>query len=354
MRLTIVVLALASTLLFGCATPGTQNSGAARIAAAQLVRDDLFVPARDPGIQIQVRNKRPASLTRFSPERTVLFVHGATYPSHTSFDLQLDGMSWMDFIASHGYDVWLLNVRGYGGSTRPAEMAQPADINSPIVRGEVAVRDIGAVVDHILARRGISKLNLLGWSWGTTLMATYATQQPAKVNRLVLYAPQFVRETPSLVQAGAKLGAYRIVARDQALNRWLTGVPEAKKATLIPQGWFDAWADATWATDPEFGSRKPALLRAPNGILQDSSESWGAKPGKPYWDAEKLVVPTLLVVSEWDRDTPPYMAQNLFPKLVNAPWKRLVVLAEGTHTIMMEKNRMDLFNTVQQFLEEKR
>jgi esterase/lipase len=30
----------------------------------------------------------------------------------------------------------------------------------------------------------------------------------------------------------------------------------------------------------------------------------------------------------------------------------MVTLAEGTHTIMLEKNRVDLFNAVQQFLEE--
>jgi len=63
-------------------------------------------------------------------------------------------------------------------------------------------------------------------------------------------------------------------------------------------------------------------------------------------------VPTLLVVAEWDRDTPPYMAQTLFPLLVNAPGKRLVMLAEGTHTIVMEKNRLKLFEAVQSFLDE--
>lgn len=46
------------------------------------------------------------------------------------------------------------------------------------------------------------------------------------------------------------------------------------------------------------------------------------------------------------------MAQALFPLLVNAPWKRLSLLGEGTHTILMEKNRMLLIRTVQQFLEE--
>ncbi len=77
---------------------------------------------------------------------------------------------------------------------------------------------------------------------------------------------------------------------------------------------------------------------------------WGA--GKSYYDPAKITVPTMLVLAEWDRDTPPYMAQTLFPLLINAPGKRLVTLAEGTHTIIMESNRMKLFEAVQSFLDE--
>ena len=72
------------------------------------------------------------------------------------------------------------------------------------------------------------------------------------------------------------------------------------------------------------------MLRAPNGTVQDTADYWAA--GKAYYDPAKITVPTLLVLAEWDRDTPPYMAQTLFPLLVNAPGKRLVLLAEGTHT----------------------
>ena len=85
-----------------------------------------MVPSADPGIEIYVRNKRPADMTAFRPERTVLYVHGATYPASTAFDLALDGLSWMDYIAARGYDVYLLDVRGYGKSTRPQEMARGA------------------------------------------------------------------------------------------------------------------------------------------------------------------------------------------------------------------------------------
>ena len=327
----------------------TMASGALA-QSPQIVTEEMMVPS-DPGIELYVRNKRPADLTAFRPERTLLYVHGATYPASTAFDLKLDGLSWMDYIAARGYDVYLLDLRGYGKSTRPKEMAEDPKANPPIVRGDTAVKDIGTVVDFILARRNVPRLNLMGWSWGTVTMATYTTQNPRKVERLVLYAPGWIRQTASLVQAGpGPLGAYRTVTREQALQRWMTGVPEDKKATLIPAGWFDTWADATFATDPEGAKATPPVLRAPNGVVQDSNEYWSA--GKAYYDPAKITVPTLLVQAEWDRDLPPYMAQTLFPLLVNAPGKRYVMLPEGTHTIIMEKNRLMLFEAVQQFLDE--
>jgi pimeloyl-ACP methyl ester carboxylesterase len=343
-------MALKSLVAALCITLVASVAGA-RAQSQSLVTEEMMVKSPDPGIEIFVRNKRPANMNSFRPERTVLFVHGATYPAHAAFDLKLDGQSWMDYIASRGYDVYLLDVRGYGKSTRPKEMAEDAKNNPPIVRGDTAVKDIGTVGDFVLARRNIPRLNLLGWSWGTTLMATYTTQNPAKVERLALYAPSWIRQTPSLVQTGpGPIPAYRTVRRDAALGRWLTGVPEDKKAALIPAGWFDAWADATFASDPDGAKQNPPVLRAPNGVVQDGAEFHGA--GKPYYDPAKITVPTLLVLGEWDRDTPPYMAQTLFPLLVNAPGKRFVMLAEGTHTIMMEKNRLELFKAVQGFLDE--
>jgi alpha-beta hydrolase superfamily lysophospholipase len=135
-----------------------------------------------------------------------------------------------------------------------------------------------------------------------------------------------------------------------AMPRWMTGVPDDKKATLIPAGWFDAWADATWATDPVGAKTNPPVIRAPNGVLADSNEYWSA--GKVYYDPAKITVPALLVQAEWDRDLPPYMAQTLCPLLVSSPGKRYVMLPEGTHTIIMEKNRRMLFEAVQAFLDQ--
>jgi pimeloyl-ACP methyl ester carboxylesterase len=315
-----------------------------------LTTEDMLVPS-DPGIEIYVRNKRPAGLTAFTPERTLLFVHGSTYPAHTSFDLPLGGQSWMEFIASRGTDVYCLDVRGYGRSTRPAAMDGKPEASPPIVRTVDAVRDVEAVLNFILKRRNLTRLNLMGWSWGCTIMATATIRNPAKVARLTVYAPPFIRTTPSLLNAGpGPLGAYRTVTQEQAKARWLNGVPEEKKAAQIPPGFFEQWAAATWATDPVGARQNPPVLRAPNGTVADSTEYWVA--GKMYYDPAKITVPTLVVIGEWDRDTPPYMAQALFPLLVNSPGKRMVMLPEATHTMMMEKNRLMLFRTVQAFLDE--
>jgi pimeloyl-ACP methyl ester carboxylesterase len=70
------------------------------------------------------------------------YVHGATYPAETAFDLQLNGQSWMDYIAEKGYDVYLLDVRGYGQSTRPPQMNRPANENAPFANTEDAMKDV--------------------------------------------------------------------------------------------------------------------------------------------------------------------------------------------------------------------
>jgi pimeloyl-ACP methyl ester carboxylesterase len=338
--------AAALALLAFCSTGSFARDDIVETGISNLVSEDLRIPSDTPGIELFLRNKHPKDRAP-SAGRVLLYVHGATYPSETAFDLKLDGMSWMDYIAAQGWDVWLVDLRGYGRSTRPPEMGRPAKDNAPLVTTDVAVRDVGAAVDYILARRGISKLSLLGWSWGTSIMGAYAAANNDKVDRLVLYAPLWLRNTPLLIGGDGPLGAYRTVNRESAKKRWMTGVPEDKQAGLIPAGWFEAWADATWATDPD--SKASGLLRAPNGVIRDVRDYWAS--GKTYYDAADIRVPTLLVKAEWDQDTPAYMAQALFPLLKNAPVKRYVEIGEGTHTVIMEKNRMQLFREVQLFLD---
>lgn len=315
----------------------------------KLITNESFVPSAMPGVSLYVRNKHLAGMTNFTPERTLLFVHGATYPAETAFDLRLDGFSWMEYIARRGFDVYLLDVRGYGRSTRPSAMDAPAGANPPFATTADARADVDAVVDFIRNDRAIDKLSLLGWSWGCATMGSYAAEHPKKVEKLVLFAPGWVRDGKSATDPGGQLGAWRGVTRQAAWERWLAGVPADKRDALIPAGWFDAWADATFATDPAGAEMDPPVLRAPNGVVADGREYWSA--GKALYDPADITAPTMIAVGEWDQDTPPMLGLALFSKLANAPQKRFALLGETTHSALMERNRLALFEQVQLFLE---
>jgi pimeloyl-ACP methyl ester carboxylesterase len=329
--------ALAIALLAGCTAMSPKS---------ELVTETFMVQSLDPGITVHVRNKHLAG-DRYPPERIVLFVHGATFPSETMFDLDLPGGSWMEHAAKRGFDTYIVDIRGYGRSTRPAAMSQPPADNPPFAGADDAVRDIAAAVDFILKRRGVSKLNLVGWSMGTTFMGKYASLNPGKVERLVLYAP--VWHEPSL-KAPPYSGAYRTGTREQVRGFNAAGIPKDRLAEISPTEWYDKWWQANLATDPEGAQRTPPVLRAPNGVMRDLNEFWAK--GKPTYDAAAIRAPTLLVVGEWDVITPPEQGLALFKRLVNAKERRVMVLSEGSHSMGVEKNRLHLIREVQNFLEE--
>jgi pimeloyl-ACP methyl ester carboxylesterase len=337
------LLALPLFFLNGCATvrPAPQ--------APAVTVEEFRVPSNAAGIELFIRNKRPAGIKSFPSSRIVLFVHGITFPSESTFDLSLDGLSWMDFIARAGYDVYLLDVRGYGGSTRPAAMSEPPDRNPPIATPAEASDDVGVAVNFILRRRNVERINLIGWSWGTVLMGRYAATHGEKVDRLVLYAPVWQRKTESLAARGANLNtAYRLVPVAAVKSRWMAGVAPDKQEHLLPQAWFETWVAATLATDPWGSKQTPAVIRAPNGgfVEVQPSSQW-----VPPYDPAAVRAPTLLIKGEWDADTPSYMAQALFPLLTNASTKQYIEIGEGTHSIMLERNRLLLFRAVQDFLD---
>ena len=180
-------------------------ASAPAMAQAPLVTEEAMVDSPQQGQKIYVRNKHAEGMTAFTPERTVVFVHGATYPASTAFDLELGGLSWMDYIAQRGFDVYLLDLPGYGRSTRPASMDGPSDQGEPVESTAQAVADYTAVADWVMARRRLPKIDVMGWSWGTTIAGGYAAAHPDKVNRLVLYAPVWVPQQISKVEP-AELG----------------------------------------------------------------------------------------------------------------------------------------------------
>ena len=79
-------------------------------AAGKIQMNEYMVQSDTPSVSLYVRNKHLAGMKKFTAEKTLLYVHGSTYPAETAFDLSLNGTSWMEYMATRGYDVWLVDL----------------------------------------------------------------------------------------------------------------------------------------------------------------------------------------------------------------------------------------------------
>jgi pimeloyl-ACP methyl ester carboxylesterase len=132
------------------------------------------------GFALHVSLYQDIDVAQIKPYPDILMIHGLTYSSH-QFDVNVADYSLARALVKMGFRVWLMDITGYGQSQKPPD--------GFMVNTKYAAEDILAVVDSILKTRNVKKVNVLGWSWGTTTTSLFVSQYPDKVNKLVLYAP---------------------------------------------------------------------------------------------------------------------------------------------------------------------
>lgn len=311
-----------------------------------LQTENFHIPSDTADITLHIRRKFRPDIAHFGPERTIVLTHGATLPAESLFDVPVGRGAFMDILAQAGFDVYALNVRGFGGSSRPAGMNGAPEDAPPQVRTETAVQDLGAAVAHILAERGLPRLCLIGMSWGGTVAGTYTSRNNDKIEKLVLIAPQWINNGVSRLDPGGPLKAYRAFNVHAFKERWLQGLSAPMRDKLLPPGWFEKWADIILKSDP---AEKDGIIRAPGGVIQDVREYWSA--GKAFYNPQEIEVPVLLLHAEWDRDVVTDQMKDLFSRLQNARFRRWVEIGEGTHMVVMETGREQVLAEIGLFLQ---
>ena len=128
--------------------------------ATNLAMEEFWLPADTAGTRLSVHDKRPAGVTWFSSERILLYVHGATYPTETSFDLRLNGVCWMEILAECGFVVYVKYAPGLR-PLHPAARNCPAHRNPPIVRTKIDTgRALSSALDIVLKSEGGGTVHL--------------------------------------------------------------------------------------------------------------------------------------------------------------------------------------------------
>ena len=133
------------------------------------------IPGPREGLSLFLRFL-PAPDNEVRPRRTVLYVHGATFPSALSIAHRFDGKSWRDALCEAGFDVWGLDFYGFGHSDRYPEMEQPAAQNPPLCVAQDAATQLEAAARFILGHQNIEKLSLISHSWGSMPAGLFAAR----------------------------------------------------------------------------------------------------------------------------------------------------------------------------------
>jgi pimeloyl-ACP methyl ester carboxylesterase len=248
--------------------------------------------------------------------RVLVLVHGATWSGRPDFDLQIRDYSLMDFLARAGYDVWAIDIHGYGQSDRTD--ADWSDSDS-------AARDLGAAVEYICSLRSVSRVHILGWSWGTIVGGIYAAARPERVERLILYGTVW-KGLPEWRGIPLPTEQYRVNDESGAYEDFIPGQFERDVVA--------AYAHEAIKADP----------RSPNGILVDLFSRL------PLIDPRAIRVPTLVIRPEYDFASTSAEMSEFFQAL-GSPDKSLVFLPDGGHNIILEKGHNRFQRVVLDFLE---
>lgn len=314
----------------------------APLTSAKAATDEVRIPGGDPGVELQLLHKAPAGKTRFADGEVVLMLHPYGVPTAKAFDVA--GYSWMDDLAARGFDVWAMDIRGFGRSTRP-------EGKQPVVYANEAARDAHAAMAHIAAERGVARVGLIGWSWGGVVAPMVAIAHPERVGRMVLLGAMHSFALPFMTQplddpahpgqVNANLPAYQVVEPAKALGHWrmmLKGIED-----VAPDSTIRLIEGVLMDSDSTAASRQPAAIRRPMGPLVDLYAIWS---NRPIYDAAAVKAATLVV--RGDRDS--FADPGLAAKLTGAAGVREVIVPRATHWLPYEAQRNTLLDETARFL----
>ena len=274
------------------------------------VRHDVVVD----GHHLAVWQKRGAQ-----PRAAILLLHGRTWSSLPNFDLQVPGerRSFMDALADAGFDVFALDMRGYG--------ATPRD-RTGWLTPERAIADVTGVLGWMQQRAPAAQrlpIYLFGLSRGAMIAAMAAQQRPDAIAGVVLLGFGFDPDAQSPPTPSS--------ARPERL----ANTADAAASDFITK---DAFTEAT------VNAFVRAALRA-DPVLVDWRDDNQFNAFRPA----QMQVPALLVQGAHDPQAPLAIETKLFTRF-GTPDKWWVILPGADHAAHLEKSSVELVRAIASFV----
>jgi len=325
----IVLMVSVSLFVYPSCLFANENSDRGKILTIDYAVPHVSSAAGNTGenvvIFLRERVKAEKDNRMNTAKNVVLFVHGGSVSVVPAFDFSFKDYSWAEFLAGKGFDVFLMDLTGYGFSPRP-QMTDPCNVSptnqqkltpNPIPEGGVpcdpsfyfvnntieSERDeINSVIEFIKDLRDVQRVNLIGWSGGGIRTGTYTSINQDNVEKLIILASSnYERYGSSDPPAVLPRPGYPMSLQDYdglIYGRWFANVhcddqveqgsKEAAWAQIMP---FDPLG-SSWGT-PAWNP-----IASPDGGIMRvvSRTNWG-------WNAEaasRITIPTLIMVGEFD------------------------------------------------------
>lgn len=334
-------------------TPTPAAAPATDPASITVQRSDFTVDAA-AGISLSVRAVIPAPATRVP----VLLIHGAGGGGVASFDVPVPGYSLAEDLARAGHPTYAMDVRGWGGSTRPPALSVDPTGAPPAVLSAEAVSDVAAVVAALRARHSGARVALVGWATGGHWAGMYAAAHPDAVARLVMLNALYGVAAPWSLQTSmedrpgslAPLGAYRRRNGSGLVSRWNVSIPIANRDAWRDPRVMQAYIDAAITSDPEAERTHPPAVRVPSGPLHDS---YLLATGTKMWSAAQLRCPVLVIRGALDFWSRPEDVQALRADLPPGVSFQSLEIPDAIHFVHLdrpERGRAALVTALQRFL----
>ncbi|HEY4072255.1 MAG TPA: alpha/beta hydrolase [Herbaspirillum sp.] len=296
-----------------------------------------YLPAAEP--------QAPSDASISPASKSVLYVHGATFPSALSVAHRFDGKSWRDALCEAGFDVWAFDFYGFGHSDRYPQMAQPPDLHAPLCDAADGEEQLAAAIRFILGHQGLHRISLISHSWGAMPAGRLAGKHPELIDRWLLFAPIGWRK-PRRYEAPHAYPGWRIVTLADQWARFIEDVPQ-HEPPVLSQIHFEEWGECYLDSDEQSRRRDPAGVKTPLGPFADIIKAWH---GQLSYDPELVRCPTAIVRGEWDGLVTDKDARWLFDALKRSPVKRDIKIARSTHLMHLEAGRFALWQESITFL----